>query len=262
MLAEATSTSLGAFALLGLGFVFGLKHATEIDHIIAVSAVVSEQRKLARSLVVGALWGAGHTASLVVAGVVVLALRVAIPERVADWLEFGVALMIIGLGLSALVRALRRRRADAHIHRHRHDGLSHVHIHFHERGSEHAATDAAPATAPSPVHSHALARVGFKPFVVGAVHGLAGSAALTLLVLAQIDSTALGLLYLAVFGLGSITGMVLMSGLIGLPFVLAARRLSGFHYGLQTIAGAVSIVFGLWYAYHTGVASGLFEAIQ
>jgi len=256
MLAEATSTSLGAFALLGLGFVFGLKHATEIDHIIAVSAVVSEQRKLARSLAVGALWGAGHTASLVVAGVIVLALRVAIPARVAGWLEFGVALMIIGLGVSALARILQRRRADAHIHRHRHDGLSHVHLHFHERSSEHAA----PA-APTAAHSHALARIGFKPLVVGAVHGLAGSAALTLLVLAQIDSTALGLLYLSVFGLGSISGMVLMSGLIGLPFALAARRLSSLHYGLQTIAGAVSIVFGLWYAYHTGVASGLLGAI-
>lgn len=257
MLGEATPTSLGAFALLGLGFVFGLRHATEVDHIIAVSAVVSEQRKLARSILVGALWGAGHTASLVVAGILVLALRVAIPERVADWLEFGVALMIIGLGASALVRALRRRRADAHIHRHRHDGLSHVHIHFHESETEHAAPPAQEAAA----HTHALARVGFKPFVIGAVHGLAGSAALTLLVLAQIDSAALGLLYLAVFGLGSIGGMVLMSGLIGLPFALAARRVSGLHYGLQTVAGAVSIVFGLWYAYATGVASGLLRAI-
>jgi ABC-type nickel/cobalt efflux system permease component RcnA len=259
MLPEATSTSLGAFALLGLGFVFGLKHATEVDHIVAVSAVVSEQRKLARSLLVGALWGTGHTASLVVAGVLVLALRVSIPERVADWLEFGVALMIIGLGASALARALRRQRADAHIHRHRHgDGLSHVHIHFHEREAEHAAALVAPAAA---VHTHALARVGFKPLVVGAVHGLAGSAALTLLVLAQIESTVHGLLYLAVFGLGSISGMVLMSGLIGLPFALAARRVSGLHYGLQTIAGAVSIVFGLWYAYATGIASGLLRAM-
>ena len=259
MLVETTSTSLGAFALLGLGFVFGLRHATEVDHIIAVSAVVSEQRKLARSILVGALWGAGHTASLIVAGVVVLALRIAIPERVADWLEFGVALMIIGLGASALVGALRRQRADAHIHKHRHDGLSHVHIHFHERGTEHAAPNA--PDAPPVVHTHALARVGFKPFIVGALHGLAGSAALTLLVLAQIDSAALGLLYLAVFGLGSIGGMVLMSGLIGLPFALAARRVSGLHYGLQTIAGAVSIAFGLWYAYATGVASGLLHAI-
>ncbi|HZG51671.1 MAG TPA: hypothetical protein VEZ40_06010 [Pyrinomonadaceae bacterium] len=261
MLAEATSTSLGAFALLGLGFAFGLKHATEADHIVAVTAVVSEQRKLARSMLVGALWGAGHTAALVCAGVVVLALRIAIPERVATWLEFGVALMIVGLGASALARALRQR-ADAHIHRHRHDGLSHVHLHFHERDTEHAPPDAPAAPlAPAVVHSHALARVGFKPLVVGAVHGLAGSAALTLLVLAQINSTALGLLYLALFGLGSVSGMVLMSGLIGLPFALAARRVSGLHYGLQTAAGAVSIVFGLWYAYRTGVASGLLRAI-
>jgi ABC-type nickel/cobalt efflux system permease component RcnA len=261
ILGEAASTSLGAFALLGLGFVFGLKHATEVDHIVAVSAVVSEQRKLARSLLVGALWGAGHTASLVVAGVLVLALRVAIPARVADWLEFGVALMIIGLGASALVRGLRRQRADTHIHRHRHgDGLSHVHVHFHERETEHAV---APAVAPAAetTHTHALARIGFKPLVVGAVHGLAGSAALTLLVLTQVESAAHGLLYLAVFGLGSIFGMVLMSGLIGLPFALAARRVSGVHYGLQTVAGAVSVVFGLWYAYATGIASGLLRAM-
>jgi ABC-type nickel/cobalt efflux system permease component RcnA len=261
MLGEVTSTPLGAFALLGLGFVFGLKHATEVDHVVAVSTVVSEQRKLARSILVGALWGAGHTASLAAAGVLVLALRIAIPERVANWLEFGVALMIIGLGASALVRALQRRRADAHIHRHRHrDGLSHVHVHFHERETEHAP--AAAAVAPAEAHSHALARVGFKPLVIGAVHGLAGSAALTLLVLAQVDSAALGMLYLAVFGLGSIFGMVLMSGLIGLPFALAAHRVSGLHYyGLQTIAGAASIVFGLWYAYETGVASGLLPAL-
>lgn len=247
--------------MLGLGFVFGLKHATEVDHIVAVSAVVSEQRKLARSILVGALWGVGHTASLVVAGVLVLALRIAIPARVADWLEFGVALMIIGLGASALARALLlRRRADAHIHRHRHgDGRSHVHVHFHERGTGHAAP-VAPIT-PADVHTHALARVGFKPLVVGAAHGLAGSAALTLLVLAQIDSAALGLVYLLVFGLGSICGMMLMSALIGLPFALAARRVSGLYYGLQTVAGAVSIVFGLWYAYETGVASGLMRAL-
>lgn len=261
MLGEATSTPLGALALLGLGFVLGLKHATEVDHIVAVSTVVSEQRKLARSILVGALWGAGHTASLAAAGILVLALRVAIPARVADWLEFAVALMIIGLGASALAGSLRRRRADAHIHRHRHDNLSHVHVHFHERETEHTPAAAA-AVAPVDDHSHALARVGFKPLVIGAVHGLAGSAALTLLVLAQVDSAALGVLYLAIFGLGSILGMVLMSGLIGLPFALAAHRVSGLPYsGLQTIAGAVSVVFGLWYAYETGFASGLLPAL-
>jgi ABC-type nickel/cobalt efflux system permease component RcnA len=246
-------TSLSALALLGLGLVFGLKHATEADHIVAVSTIVSEQRSLLRSAVVGALWGIGHTASLIVVGIIVLALRVAVPERVAHWLEFGVALMIIALGASALVRGARRRR-DVHLHQHKHDGISHVHLHFHEQETEHA---------PAPVahHSHAVSRIGIKPLLVGAMHGLAGSAALTLLVLTQVDSTALGLLYLCVFGVGSIFGMLLMSGLIGLPFVLSARRFNGVHYGLQTVAGALSIAFGLWYAYETGISSGLWRTL-
>jgi ABC-type nickel/cobalt efflux system permease component RcnA len=245
-------TSPGILALLGLGFVFGLKHATEVDHVVAVSVIVSEQRNLLRAAIIGGLWGVGHTASLVVVGVVVLALRVAIPHHVAGWMEFGVALMIIGLGASALVRTLRRRE-DVHVHRHTHDGTSHAHLHFHERGTEHAGLRAS--------HTHAVSRVGFKPFLVGAMHGLAGSAALTLLVLTQINSVALGLLYLSVFGFGSITGMLLMSGLIGLPFALTARRISGAHHGLQTIAGAVSVIFGLWYAYETGVSIGLLKSI-
>jgi ABC-type nickel/cobalt efflux system permease component RcnA len=252
MLGEAAVTPLSAFALLGLGLVFGLKHATEADHIVAVSTIVSEQRSLLRSATVGALWGAGHTASLIAVGVIVLALRVAVPERVANWLEFGVALMIVALGTSALLRALSRRR-DVHLHQHRHDGVSHVHIHFHEHGTEHMGRVAA--------HSHVVSRIGFKPLLVGAMHGLAGSAALTLLVLTQINSSALGLLYLAVFGIGSIAGMLLMSALVGLPFALGGRRFKGVHYGLQTVAGALSIVFGLWHGYETGIASGLWQKI-
>lgn len=244
-------TSLSAFALLGLGLVFGLKHATEADHIVAVSTIVSRQRSLLRSASVGALWGVGHTVSLILVGVVVLALRVAVPESVANWLEFCVALMITVLGVSALLRALRRR--DVHLHEHRHEGLVHVHLHFHEHETEHKDVVAA--------HSHAISRIGFKPFIVGAMHGLAGSAPLSLLVLTQVDSTALGLLYLTVFGVGSIAGMILMSGLIGLPFALSARRFNGLHYGLQTAAGALSIVFGLWYAYETGISSGLWRTI-
>jgi ABC-type nickel/cobalt efflux system permease component RcnA len=247
-----SSQPVSAIALLGLGLVFGLKHATEIDHVVAVSSIVSEHRSIMRSVLVGGLWGVGHTASLIIVGIIVLALRVAIPERVSNWLEFCVALMIIGLGATALIRALRRR-ADVHIHQHSHDNVSHVHIHFHEHGTEHAGRVA--------THTHAISRIGFKPFLVGAMHGLAGSAALTLLVLTQIKSAALGLLYLAVFGAGSLLGMFLMSGLIGLPFALSARRLSGVGYRLQTIAGALSIAFGLWYAYRVGIANGLWGAI-
>lgn len=236
-------------ALLGLGLVFGLKHATEVDHVVAVSTIVSEQRKLWRSALVGGLWGAGHTAALMIVGVFVLVFRIAVPLPVAHWLEFGVALMIIGLGILALMRVLRRR-ADVHLHRHSHHGQSHVHIHFHEHGTEHPSVAASPS-APTP-HSHTVSGIGFKPLLVGAMHGLAGSAALTLLVLTQIRSVSLGLIYLAVFGVGSTFGMLLMSGLIGLPFAFSGRRLTTLNYSLQTIAGSLSIVFGLWYAYQVG----------
>lgn len=246
---EPSFARLSAFAVLGLGLVFGLKHATEVDHVVAVSNIVSEQRKLWRAALVGGLWGVGHTASLVVVGAVVLVLRVAISERVAQGLEFGVALMIIGLGVATFARSLRARRARVHLHRHRHDDLQHAHVHFHDAADGHAETIAP--------HSHAVARIGLKPLVVGAVHGLAGSAALTLLVLAQIPSPLVGLLYLLVFGVGSIAGMLLMSGLVGLPFIFTARNLSGLHYGLQTAAGALSICFGLWYAYETQVHAWL-----
>jgi ABC-type nickel/cobalt efflux system permease component RcnA len=248
---EISLTSVGVFALMGLGLVFGLKHATEVDHVVAVSTIVSEHRNVLRSALVGALWGAGHTASLVIVGVIVLVFRVAIPLAVANWLEFGVALMIIGLGVLTMTRVMRRR-ADVHVHRHSHDGQSHVHIHFHEHGTEHASV-AASHSSPA-IHSHAISQLGFKPLLVGAMHGLAGSAALTLLVLTQVPSVSLGLLYLGAFGLGSTVGMVLMSGLIGLPFALSGRRLTDINYRLQTIAGGLSIVFGLWYAYQVGIS--------
>ena len=89
------------------------------------------------------------------------------------------------------------------------------------------------------------------------MHGLAGSGALTLLVLTQISSPVLGLMYLGVFGVGSIVGMFLMSGLVGLPFVLSSRKLGGVHYRLQMIAGLMSVAFGIWYAYETVIATGL-----
>ncbi len=244
---EPSFISLGALGVLGIGLIYGLRHATEADHIVAVSAMVSEHRKLVRAALVGGLWGAGHTASLIIVGIFVLSLRIAIPEHVASWLEFAVAMMIIGLGIVAFKRALRRR-SDFHFHKHAHDDLSHAHMHFHEGASRHESAE---------LHSHSVARIGLKPVLVGAMHGLAGSGALTLLVLTQIKSSALGLLYLGVFGVGSIIGMLLMSGLVGLPFALGSRKLKGIHYSLQMLAGALSVSFGLWYAYETGIASGL-----
>lgn len=245
--AAPSFASIGVLGLLALGLVYGLKHATEADHIVAVSAIVSEHRRLARVAIVGAFWGVGHTTSLIVVGTIVLALKVAIPERLAGWLEFGVAFMIIGLGIMAFRRALSRR-SDFHVHRHGHGFFSHSHIHFHEAEAQ---------TVPVDNHRHEVVRIGIKPAIVGAMHGLAGSAALTLLVLTQINSPVLGLVYLAVFGVGSVLGMLLMSGLVGLPFVLSSRKLSGVHYQLQMLAGLLSVAFGFWYAYMTGIVSGL-----
>ncbi|MEP6741022.1 MAG: hypothetical protein ABJB61_00880, partial [bacterium] len=243
----ASLQSLSSLGMLGLGVIFGLKHATEVDHIVAVSAIVSEQRKLIRAAFVGGLWGVGHTTSLIVVGVIVLWLRISIPHSVADWLEFGVALMIISLGVMAMIRALRSR-TTIHVHQHVHDASLHTHIHFHEPCHQ----DETLAR-----HSHEVKRIGLKPVIVGAMHGLAGSAALTLLVLTQINSAVLGILYLAVFGVGSIAGMLLMSGLMGLPFALGSRRLTKLHYGFQMLAGGLSVSFGIWYAYVTGFAAGL-----
>jgi len=240
------SSTLSLFAILSLGFIFGLKHATEVDHVVAVSTIVSRHKSVFRSAFVGGLWGAGHTLSLLAIAVAVLWFRIAIPERVTGWLEFGVALMIIGLGVSALWRALRRN-SHVHVHQHRHGGVSHTHVHFHERETEHRT-----ASSSESVHSHKVSRVGWKPMLVGMMHGLAGSGALTLLVLTEIKSAWVGLLYVLDFGFGSIVGMLLMSGLIGLPFALTSKKLTHAHQGLQTLAAILSICFGIWYAYQVG----------
>jgi len=241
------SGSFNLLAVLSIGLIFGLKHATEVDHVVAITTIVSRHKNVFRSAIVGALWGAGHTASLLIIGVIVLSLRVAIPESVSGWLEFGVALMIIGLGVSALWRATRKS-SEVHVHQHSHDGQSHTHVHFHEHESKHNPNSPAP-------HSHAVSRVGWKPVLVGMMHGLAGSGALTLLVLTQISSSLLGILYVAIFGLGSIVGMLLMSGLIGLPFAFTSGKLTHVHQRLQTLAAVLSICFGVWYAFRVYAGS-------
>ena len=238
------SNTLSLVAILGIGLVFGLKHATEVDHVVAISTIVSRHKSIFRSAFVGALWGAGHTLSLLAIAIVVLWFRIAIPERVSGWLEFGVALMIIALGVSALWRALHNN-SHVHLHQHTHGGLSHTHVHFHEHETKHA-----PASRSE--HSHRVSRLGWKPVMVGMMHGLAGSGALTLLVLTQISSAWVGLLYVLTFGFGSIAGMLLMSGLIGLPFALTSHKLTHIHQRLQTLAAILSICFGIWYAYNVG----------
>jgi len=237
-----------ALPLLGFGFLLGLKHATEADHLVAVSTIVSEHRSLWRSAAVGALWGLGHTASLFVAGAAIIALRVRVPERVATALELLVALMIVLLGTRILYLVLRGRR-DVHVHAHTHGERTHTHLHFHGRRDAHA-----PAEAGAVSHAWHRGLWGWRPVAVGAVHGLAGSAALTLFVLTEVlrgGSRLLGFAYLLIFGVGSIGGMLLMSTLVGLPFVLTAQRFRSIDTPVRLLAGTASVLFGLYYAFET-----------
>ena len=223
-------------AALTLGFILGLRHALDPDHLVAVSTIVSEHKSVARSSLVGTFWGLGHTASLLAISVVILLLRTSIPKHASLWMELPVALMLIVLGINTLWRTLRERGWQVHTHVHSHDKAaphSHIHLHAHEKHT----------------HRHHLLRVGRRPFLVGMVHGVAGSAAITLAVVATIPSIAIGLIYIAIFGIGSIGGMLLMSAMIGLPFALTARRFSVLNGCIRLLAGLFSMVFGLWLAW-------------
>jgi len=224
--------------VLVLGFALGLKHALDPVHMVAVSTIVSESKSIARSSLVGTFWGLGHTMSLLLAGIAVIAFRIRIPERMALWMEFAVALMLVILGAKALLKPLRGW--NVHIHRHSHDGSSHIHLHLHRPGEEGAH------------HHRHLIGFGARPFFVGMVHGMAGSAALMILVLATIPSALAGLLYIAVFGLGSVGGMLIMSSLISMPFVLTRKRFRLLSEGLQVTVGLFSLSFGLFLAWHYG----------
>jgi len=229
-------------AVLALGFVLGLRHALDVDHVAAVSTIVSARRSVWASSLVGAVWGLGHTTALLALGVVVVALQTGIPPAVAQALELAVAAMLVGLGARLLWTL--RQGGRLHLHGHVHDGRFHVHPHVHGRGAHAAGTDH---------HAHP----GRQPFVVGLVHGLAGTAGLMLAVVATIPSRPLALLYVAVFGCGSIGGMMAMSALLGLPFALAAGRLRRVDGVLAAWAAVASVAVGLALAWRLGVEAGL-----
>lgn len=235
--------TVSMFSLLALGFILGLKHALDADHLAAVSTMATERRGLFGSTLVGALWGLGHTASLMVAGVLVILFHLQIGPRVTQLLEFAVGLMLIGLGVNALRKLVRGGKV--HMHPHEHAGFWHEHPHLHERHR----TDRA--------HSHHGLKFGLRPLLVGLVHGMAGSAALTLLVLATIPSRLAGFIYIGVFGVGSIGGMMIMSTIFALPATLAARRFAGITLALRGLAAAFSLLLGAVTIYQIGIADHL-----
>lgn len=243
----ASPQPLSSASVLAFGFVLGLKHAVEADHIAAVTTIVSERKSVLSASLVGGLWGVGHSLSLLLAGVAVILLRVEIGRRTEMALEFCVALMLVALGVNALRKLARGGRL--HLHAHRHGGHWHVHPHLHDGGA------AAEATAET---HHGFRLAGGRPLLVGMLHGLAGSAALMLLVLSAIESPLVGLAYVAVFGVGSIGGMMLMSALVGLPLHLTAGRFTRANFALRCLAGLFSLGFGLFMVYEIGFVDGLF----
>ena len=226
------------WSTLALGFLLGLRHAFDPDHLVTVSTIVTEHRTLWKSSLVGASWGLGHTLALVVFGVAVLALRVAVTPQLTAFLEMLVAGVLVFLGVHVLTEQFRR--PILHMHQHEHDGVVHSHLHFHKSAHDHR-------------HHHHLLRLGSKPFLVGVVHGLAGTATLMLLVVGIIPSVFMSVAYILIFGLGSVGGMVLVSILMSLPLALAGRRIRSVEKTLRFAAGCSSVAFGLFLAWKTGI---------
>src|SRR5215213_1779973 len=232
------------FAVLSFGFLLGLKHATEADHLAAVSTIVSERKSLWSSALIGGLWGLGHTISLFLAGMLVLLLDFEISEQTERILEFGVGIMLTFLGLNVIRKLLKGGKL--HFHAHEHGAREHVHPHIHASEQEDEAD------------THHGLKFSPRALVIGMIHGLAGSAALMLLVIPLIESKTVGLLYILIFGVGSIGGMMLMSFLVGLPFHFTAARFNRFNYLLQSVAGLLSIGLGLKIIYEKGITAGFF----
>jgi sulfite exporter TauE/SafE len=230
-------------AAFGLGLLLGIQHALDPDHLIAVSTIVSEHKNFKWASLIGAFWGLGHTTTLFIVGVIVIGLRVSIPPRLGEGLEFLVALMLVILGINVLRKAFGAERV--HLHTHSHSPETHTHFHVHDNpGQDHA-------------HSHPFTAMR-RPFIVGMVHGLAGSAALMLLVLSTIQSAVAGLVYIVIFGLGSVGGMLLLSGIISLPFILTAQRFSAMNRWIRVIAGVASVGFGIILGWEIGADLGFF----
>jgi cytochrome c biogenesis protein CcdA len=221
------------FGILGLGFLLGMQHALEADHIAAVSSIAARRTHIGDIVKHGLTWGLGHTLTLFVFAVAAILLGHAIPEQFARPIEVAVGIMLVGLGAHVLWRLWRDR---VHFHRHGHgDGTVHIHAH------SHAGETVAHARA-SHAHAHGFR---WRTLLVGLMHGMAGSAALLVLAVSQAASPAVGLGYVALFGIGSMVGMAALSTVIAVPLAVSARWLTRVNSGLQGVVGVVTVAIGV-----------------
>ena len=221
------------FGILGLGFLLGMQHALEADHIAAVSSIAARRSQLGDIVRHGLTWGLGHTLTLFAFAGAAILLGRAIPPSVARPMETAVGVMLVGLGAHVLWRLWRDR---VHFHRHGHgDGTVHYHAHSH-------AGEAAPHARAAHAHQHGFR---WRTLLVGLMHGMAGSAALLVLAVSQASSPAVGLGYVALFGIGSMIGMGALSMVIAVPLLVSARWLTSANRGLQGVVGLVTIAIGV-----------------
>ena len=264
---------IGLLSIIALGFFLGMRHATDPDHVIAVSTIVSRHRSLWHAAIIGALWGVGHTLTILIVGSGIILFGWVIPTRIGLSMEFSVGVMLILLGilnLTGFLQWITNTFSPAHAqeHGHEHDGTLHSHahshgdyVHTHPHGHNPEAHPHDPTRTPVNWFDRHFGRLGLynalRPLIVGLVHGLAGSAAVALLVLATIRNPKWAVLYLLVFGIGTIAGMMLITGALALPLALSSGRFSRLSSGLRIASGLISVGFGLFLVYEIGFVNGL-----
>jgi high-affinity nickel-transport protein len=265
-----TGTALNVASFLLLGFFLGMRHATDADHVVAIATIVSRERSVAKSALIGAAWGVGHTITVMAVGVAIIMFGIVIPPRLGLSMEFAVGIMLVLLGILTLT-GMGRPVGTAHTHAgvpagHMHDLHDHLHahgdyVHWHPHGHGPGAHGHAEEQTPlARLDRGRLGRIAsfrwLRPFVVGLVHGLAGSAAVALMVLSIIREPIAALGYLLLFGLGTIVGMMLITLVLSAPFAFTALNLPKFNWRLRVASGLISFVFGVILIYGIGFAEG------